>query len=435
MQPTALQYTILRRKKGCSIGRAGWRARRCSAALSARIGFEIWWLWRMRTVSEAYQRRVQQGELVADPSQGEVLRALDDLLAELNRYHAARASLVGRLLGRGPQVPQGLYLWGGVGRGKTMLMDLFYELAPKGLTKKRRHFHAFMAEVHDGIQAARRSSPGDPIPIVARGIVAQARLLCFDELHVTDIADAMILGRLFGHLFDAGVVVVATSNVPPDQLYKDGLNRALFVPFIELIKQRMAVRELVSETDHRMRKLAGRRLYFSPLGAQADAEMDALWNDVAGPQPDAPAELTVAGRQVAVPAQAGGAARFTFDELCDRPLGARDYLAMAHAYHTLFVDHVPQMTPAQRNQARRFINLVDTLYDSRVCLVLSAAAEPDDLYAAGDGSDLFERTASRLIEMRSAEYLADRLAKHDHVTTSAEDDVERDPAEAGLGLS
>ncbi len=375
----------------------------------------------MGVVLAAYQARVAQGALTQDPAQAKAIAALDAVHGALSAYRDARRSLLSRVLGKAPDAPRGLYLWGGVGRGKTMLMDLFFELCPEGLKKRRAHFHEFMADVHDRIRAARQSQPGDPMPIVAAEIAREARLLCFDEFHVTDIADAMILGRLFEHLFAAGVVVVATSNVPPDRLYENGLNRALFVPFIKLLKDRLAELELVSDTDHRLRKLAGHQLYFTPLGGEADAGMDSLWRDVVGPDGGEAASLHVSGRTIHVPRQAAGAARFSFAQLCEAPLGARDYLAIARAYHTVFIDHVPVMAPADRNAARRFINLIDTLYDNRVCLAVSADAAPDDLYIAGDGAMLFERTASRLIEMRSRAYVADRLAKHDHVEGQAGD--------------
>ena len=363
-----------------------------------------------QTVRQVYEARVARGDLLRDAAQDRVIAALDDLGARLAASSRGRGGLFGWFAGK-PEPVKGLYVWGGVGRGKTVLMDLFYETAPKGLNRRRSHFHEFMAEVHDRIGAARARSPGDPMPIVASEIAERAQLLCFDELHVTDIADAMILGRLFDHLFTAGVVVVATSNVPPQRLYENGLNRDLFLPFVRLIEQRHEVIELVSETDHRLRKLAGHTLYFTPLGEKAQAGMDTLWAEIAGPQPHGDAALDVGNRRVNVPRSGNGAARFDFHDLCDVALGPRDYLALARAYHTVFIDRIPVMSRAERNAARRFINLIDTLYDSRVCLVASAEAEPDALYVEGDGVELFARTASRLIEMRSEAYVADRLAR------------------------
>lgn len=305
--------------------------------------------------------------------------------------------------------PRGLYIHGAVGRGKTMLMDLFF--AHADVTPKRRlHFHEFMAEAHERIAAARKAIDGDPIPHVARQLAEGARLLCFDELHVTDIADAMILGRLFKVLFAEGVVVVATSNARPDDLYRNGLNRQLFLPFIDLIEDHMSVAELAAARDFRLQRMAGQTLYFTPLGPAARAGMDALFAQLTAGGASEPSVIEVKGRSLIVPQQALGVARFPFAALCEQPLGASDYLAIARVYHTVMVDDVPVLTPAERNAARRFVTLVDTLYDNRIGLALSAAAEPDGLYVAGDGAYLFERTASRLTEMRSADYLEARAA-------------------------
>ena len=291
-----------------------------------------------------------------------------------------------------------------------MLMDLFY--ASVVFEPKRRvHFHTFMADVHDRIAEVRRTAPGDPIPEVARQIASQARLLCFDELHVTDIADAMILGRLFKGLFESDVVVVATSNARPTDLYRNGLNRQLFLPFVDLIEEHMDVLELVSAKDYRLEKLSGQKLYFTPADEDATAEMDRIWMRLTGGQTGEATELEVKGRKVPVPRAAMGIARFSFADLCEKPLGTIDYLHIARAYHTIFIDQIPVLSPARRNEARRFINLIDTLYDDRVGLVVSADAEPDELFVQGDGADLFERTASRLMEMRSETYLADRHSR------------------------
>ncbi len=265
-----------------------------------------------------------------------------------------------------------------------------------------------MGETHDLIAEARKTHPGDPVPFVAERIARNAPLLCFDELHVTDIADAMILGRLFDVLFERGTVMVATSNVPPWDLYKDGLNRALFLPFVSLIEDRMEVLELDSARDYRLDRLSGTPLYFSPLGAEADAEIRKVWRMLTGRDTGAPASVTVKGREVAVPEAAMGVARFSFADLCAKPLGANDYLAIARNFHTVIMEHVPILTPDRRNEARRFNTLIDTLYDNGTGLIVSADAEPDALYPAGDGADLFQRTASRLMEMRSEEYLKGR---------------------------
>jgi cell division protein ZapE len=288
-----------------------------------------------------------------------------------------------------------------------MLMDLFFSTTTFRY-KRRAHFHEFMAEVHDRIAAARKTVPGDPIPQVAAAIADKTALLCFDELHVTDIADAMILSRLFKALFERQVVVVATSNVPPRELYKGGLNRQLFLPFIDLVEQLMDVEALPAARDYRLSKLAGRPLYFAPADARARTEMDRLWADLTGNTPGAPLTLEVKGRKLVVPLAALGVARFTFDELCEKPLGTLDYLALAHKFHTVLIDEIPVMGPARRDVARRFVNLIDTLYDNRVGLIASAAAEPAGLHPAGDVHFLFERTVSRLIEMRTEAYLAAR---------------------------
>jgi cell division protein ZapE len=265
-----------------------------------------------------------------------------------------------------------------------------------------------MAEVHDRIGEARKTTPGDPIPGIARDLAASARLLCFDEMHVTDIADAMILGRLFSGLFEAGIVVVATSNSHPRDLYKNGLNRQLFLPFVDRIEHNMAVVELVAAKDYRLERLAGQQLYFSPADRDAALAVERLWQRLTGGHHAEPIDLAVKGRKVHVPAAAMGVARFQFPDLCEKPLGPLDYLHVAHAFHTVVIENVPILRPNRRDIARRFINLIDTLYDNRVGLVISADAEPHQLYAAGDGVDLFQRTASRLIDMRSEAYQAER---------------------------
>jgi cell division protein ZapE len=270
------------------------------------------------------------------------------------------------------------------------------------------HFHAFMAEVHDRIAEARKTTPGDPLKVVARRLVEKARLLCFDELHVTDIADAMILGRLFKGLFEAQAVVVTTSNVCPQDLYKNGLNRALFLPFIDLIGEHMEIAELPAAKDFRLQKLVGRPLYFTPADARATAEIDRLWGELTGRHPGAAVDLDVKGHRLHVPLASMGAARFPFAELCDRPLGSNDFLAIASTFHSLIIDGIPLLGDEARDVTRRFVNLIDTLYDHRLCLIASAAAEPRALYKGAELNTLFERTASRLIEMRSAAYLEGR---------------------------
>jgi cell division protein ZapE len=291
-------------------------------------------------------------------------------------------------------------------------MDLFFAASP--VTHKRRaHFHEFMADVHERVHRYRQQlkrgevKGDDPIAPVAAALAEEAWLLCFDEFHVTDIADAMILGRLFARLFELGVVVVATSNVAPEDLYRDGLNRALFLPFIALLQKHMTVMRLDARTDFRMEKLAGAPIWYLPDDAQADAAMDRAWRRLTGGDHGAALEIANKGRIIAVPRAAKGVARFAFADLCERPLGALDYLKLAHEFHTLLIDHIPVMDFARRNEAKRFIILIDTLYDEAVKLVASAAAEPDELYVADNGAEAleFKRTASRLFEMRSDSYL------------------------------
>ncbi len=294
-----------------------------------------------------------------------------------------------------------------------MLMDLFFEATPVQ-RKRRAHFHEFMIDVHERVHAFRQQmkigerTGEDPIELTAIALAHEAWLLCFDEFHVTDIADAMILGRLFAQLFERGVIMVATSNVPPDELYKDGLNRALFVPFIHLLEQQMDVVRLASRTDFRLEKLAGLPVWYVPADATADAALDDAWRRLAAGHDGMPQELPLKGRSVHVPRAAMGVARFTFHDLCEQPLAAADYLRIAREYHTIILDHVPVMTFETRNAAKRFIILVDTLYDLNVKLVASAQAEPDGLYRGDEGFEAqeFKRTASRLIEMRSQAYLA-----------------------------
>ncbi|TIS15502.1 MAG: cell division protein ZapE, partial [Mesorhizobium sp.] len=301
---------------------------------------------------------------------------------------------------------KGLYIHGGVGRGKTMLMDMFFDLLP--VRRKRRvHFNDFMADVQDRIQkhrAARKNGDvkeDDPIPPVARALAEEAWVLCFDEFSVTDIADAMILSRLFSALFSKGVVLVATSNVAPHDLYRDGLNRQLFLPFIGLLERHAHVLTLDAEKDYRQEKLNRLPIYVTPADAAADRALDDAWKTMTHGRPTEAMTLTLKGRQLVVPRAAGDAARFSFADLCEKPLGARDYLAIADRFSTVFIDHVPVLGEGKRNEAKRFILLIDTLYDHHMRLVMSAAAPPEGLYTARRGTEVFEfeRTVSRLIEM------------------------------------
>ncbi len=355
-----------------------------------------------------YKHLVASGRIEPDAAQLAAASALDELARRLRHWKPAGNGLLARFRSNGTAAPNGLYIHGAVGRGKTMLVDLFFEEVAFS-PRRRVHFHEFMAETHDLIAAQRTTTEGDPIPAVARRIAERARLLCFDELHVTDIADAMILGRLFRSLFQHQLVIVCTSNVPPSGLYRDGLNRQLFLPFIDLIEQRMTVIELAAAKDFRLDKLAGRPLYFTPADQKAEAQISAAFERLTGQLEGEPLVLEVKGHKLIVPEAAMGVARFHFSDLCEKPLGTRDYLHIAQTFHTVLIEGVPRLPPRLRNEARRFINLIDTLYDSRVCVIISADAEPAELYPAGDGAVLFERTASRLIEMRSAAYLASRL--------------------------
>lgn len=365
------------------------------------------------TVSQQVQQRIDAGQLVADPAQAATIAALDGLLAQLHAPPLAnKKSALGWLFGR-KKAPapglRGLYLWGGVGRGKSMLMDMFFALAPTE-PRRRVHFHAFMQDVHGRIHTWRQAQKtakdrsADPIPPLADALAHEAQLLCFDEFAVTDVADAMILARLFTGLFERGVTVVATSNVAPDLLYKDGLNRSFFLPFIELVKTRMDVIELVSETDHRMSILAGSPVYM--VGADRHSRFDDLWHQMVGTSPVEPAVVERAGRKLAFEQTCGGLLRTDFARLCQRPLGAGDYLAITARFHTLFLEVVPVMEHGDRNAVKRFIALVDTLYEAGNRLIVEAEAPPDGLYPVEHGTEAFEfqRTISRLSEMQGVDW-------------------------------
>jgi cell division protein ZapE len=360
----------------------------------------------------AYRARLAAGDIVADPVQELAVEKLEILHHRLIDYRpGGNGGLLSFLgLAKKQPAPEGLYLYGGVGRGKSMLMDLFFDAAPVE-HKRRVHFHAFMLEVHKRINRWRAKTvedreAKDPIPPLAAKLAEEAWLLCFDEFEVRDVADAMILGRLFERLFDMGVVVVATSNRPPDDLYAGGLNRQLFLPTIALLKTRLDVLHLDGERDYRLDRLKGQRTYFVPHSAAAAAELDAAFLRLTDQPMGEPATLAVMGRSVPIREAAKGVARASFGELCEAALGPADYLALAAEYHTLILSDVPALTPARRNEARRLVMLIDVLYEHRVKLVVSAAAVPDALYPAGDGSFEFARTASRLIEMQSADYIA-----------------------------
>ncbi|PZQ13063.1 MAG: cell division protein ZapE [Ancylobacter novellus] len=364
------------------------------------------------TTLTRYEALVRSGALDPDPGQAKLAQRLDALERNLRERVSDRKGALGWLFGRSnAPTPRGLYVWGEVGRGKTRLMDLFFESAPVE-TKRRAHFHDFMQDVHARIHAARQQAKsgkggGDVIPGVGDQIAKEASLLCFDEFHVADIADAMILGRLFERLLEAGVVVVATSNVPPDDLYKDGLNRSLFLPFVKMLKDRLDVFRLDARTDFRREKLGHGKVWIVPADAAATEALDKAFLALAG-EDGAPASLEVGGRSVAIPSAANGVARASFEDLCGKPLGAADFLALARRYHALILDRVPRLDEARRNEARRFMTLIDALYERNVKLVASAEAEPDAIWTGSEGYETFgfARTASRLAEMGSDEWLS-----------------------------
>jgi cell division protein ZapE len=372
-----------------------------------------------------YQALVSSGAIEPDAAQAEAAEAFAGLEQRLASYKPLRKQgLLGRLFADKDEAPpRGLYVHGDVGRGKTMLMDMFFQQSLV-VHKRRAHFHEFMAEVHERIYDFRQNiargeiADGDVIALTAASIFEQAWLLCFDEFHVTDIADAMILGRLFSKLFELGTVVVATSNVAPEDLYKGGLNRSLFVPFIAQIADHMDVLRLDARTDFRLEKLAGVKMWLVPADGAADVALDKAWDSMTGKAPCKPRDISIKGRVLQVPCSAQGVARFSFADICEKPLAASDYLRLAHDYHTILIDRIPVMDYPERNAAKRFIALIDTLYDNAVKLMASAQADPLSLYLATEGHEAneFKRTSSRLIEMSSESYLA---LPHGHKDSAA----------------
>ena len=364
----------------------------------------------------AYDSRVRDGSIRPDPAQAAALAPLARLEADL-----AADAPKGRLkkLFHKPEGQRGVYLVGPVGRGKSMLMDLFYETS-QTTARRRTHFHVFMGEIHrlidawrKGDAAARKAKFGqhkgdDPIPPVADHVAGQARLLCFDEFQVTDIADAMILGRLFSALFERGVTLVATSNRRPDELYTNGINRQLFQPFIDLLKGKVEVTTIAGPHDYRLDRLRAAGTWFAPIDPDNERQVEALWEEMLGPEEESGETLEVLGRKVHFPHAAGGMLRATFASLCSVALGPNDYIAIAARFHTVFLEGLPKLTANRREEARRLVILIDALYEARTHLIVLAEAEPTNLYPDGDGAFEFERTASRLQEMRSAGWLEDR---------------------------
>jgi cell division protein ZapE len=351
----------------------------------------------MTDLTTLYAQKLKDGELTRDPAQ-------EAVLDEFERMRVALSKPVKRgFFRKAPEPPKGLYLWGGVGRGKSMLMDLFVETLGSAIPHRRVHFHAFMQEIHGALHQARNKGVTDPIAPVAANVAKSVRVLAFDEMQINDITDAMIVGRLFAALFEAGVVIVTTSNREPDELYKSGLNRALFMPFINLIKNRMVVWELTSPTDYRQNRLSGSQVYFTPINPQTNNDIQAVWQDLSG-GPAEPLTLHVLGRDVVIPAFRNGVARATFFDLCGQPLGPADYLAIAAAVKVLVLEGIPELSRSNFNEAKRFVTLVDALYEAHVRLIASAAAPPEMLYLEGEGTFEFERTASRLREMQAMDW-------------------------------
>ena len=359
----------------------------------------------------AYREMNRDGELHHDPVQELAVEKLQSLSDVLSAYMPVVDGSGWRErfgLSRRPSkaAPQGLYLWGPVGRGKSMLMDMFYDALPGG-QKRRVHFHEFMLEIHATLHLWRKRDGKlqDPLPRIATEIATETRLICFDEFQVENIADAMILGRLFEGLFDEGVVVVATSNRHPDDLYKGGLQRDRFLPFVDVLKDRIDILEIHAARDYRRDRLVDMGVYHTPLGPEADAALDEAFAALTDNVLAKPAELMATGRKVTVKMAAKGIARFTFAELCENPLGAPDYLAIAKAYHTVILSGIPLLPSAKRNESKRLVTLIDALYEHKVNVVASAAAQPDELSPDGDTAFAFELTSSRLIEMQSEEYI------------------------------
>ena len=348
-----------------------------------------------------YAARVAAGDLQQDPAQTVVLQEFERICEYFDQPE--NGGLL-KLFEKKAEPPQGVYLWGGVGRGKSMLMDMFFEAVEA--PKRRVHFHAFMQEIHSGMHEARKTGVDDALKPVASKIAAEAKLLAFDEMQISDITDAMIVGRLFEHLFSAGVIVVTTSNRAPKDLYKDCLNRQLFLPFIDMLNAHMHIHHLVSPTDYRQETLSGSQVYFAPANAHAKQQIDLLWLNLTGGGGEL-FEFQVKGRPVSLPLFKNGAARVDFWDLCGRPLGAADYLALVENVRVLFIENIPALSRQNFNEAKRFVTLIDTLYEAKTRVIFSAADVPERLYLEGEGVFEFERTASRLKEMQSEDWAAE----------------------------
>jgi cell division protein ZapE len=353
---------------------------------------------RMTRIQDIYRSRVEQGDLHADDAQEAVLPEFERIRDELSK------PVKKGLFRKAPPPPKGLYLWGGVGRGKSMLMDLFVEQL--GVPARRVHFHAFMQEIHAAMHEARKNGVEDALAPVANDVAAKVKVLAFDEMQITDITDAMIVGRLFEILFAKGVVVVTTSNRVPDDLYKNGLNRQLFLPFIEIIKDQMVVWEMISPRDYRQDRLKGAPVYFAPINDASRQKIREVWEHLSGGDAS-PLVLKVKGRDVELPAFRNGVARASFFDLCGKMLGPGDYLAIAEAVKVLVLEDVPRLGRSNFNEAKRFVTLIDALYEAKVRLICSAADEPESLYIEGEGVFEFERTASRLREMQAEDWASD----------------------------
>ena len=356
-----------------------------------------------QTLTEIYEARVDAGDLTADPAQHAVLPDLEAIRLWLEANPERKRGFFGRFAQK-EVLPKGLYLWGGVGRGKSMLMDLFTD-AVAIPAKRRVHFHSFMQEVQRGMHEARKRGVEDALQPVADAVAAEVRLLAFDEMQITDITDAMVVGRLFEKLFAGGVVIVTTSNRPPEDLYLNGLNRQVFLPFIALLRERLTVVELESPTDYRQHRLQGAQVYFWPATG-AHRQLSEIWTDLTGGDRGHPLRLPVNGSEVEIACFANGVGRATFWDLCARPLGPADFLAIAEACRVLILEDIPLLYAENYNEVKRFVTLIDALYEGRVCLIASAADEPERLYMEGTGSFEYERTASRLREMQGADWAA-----------------------------